>query len=862
MQRIVLSILLALSLAATAAAADQYRLDNGMEVVLEENHASPMIAAMVFVKAGAKYEQPQNNGVTHFLEHLLFNGTADRSQEQLEPVIDLFGGYINAFTRKEMTGYLVLMPREYIDTGLAIVADMLTNSIIPDAKVEKERGIVTEEIRRNTDNPDYLLESAFAAYNYRGTPYARPVLGFENTIATIPRQDILDYYRTYYVPNNMVALVMGDFDTPRMQEKIERYFGAAPAGRLPDFPPLGYTPPSGQDLESRFINLPQPRLVAVFAAPHFEDIDYPAVELWVDYLNATGQSPFLARVKDGPDAVATRASVGLSTYEEFSELEVDLTLKPEVAAAEAMAAVLEGLNASARKLPTTDEMQAMITSEKADEYGLKERLHYYGIMRGPLFVVAGYDFVAERVNKLAAVTARDLKQATSPYAGKPSYRAMYAAAPPLDTTTAERTADRFAYKVLPNGLTAIVKSNPDSKVFGAALILKNRSASEPEGKAGIVDFCQRLLTRGAGDLDAGGVSQKLAELGASITVTDNPYIPYDDFYTSPQYSFIKFDALDEYAPEALELLYTLVAYPTFDSAATEQVRGEMMAALGMSSQSTSTQARDLFADRLFASGPLSHPEMGSPRTIGGITDADLREFWKNYASPGNIVLAIATGTEPEAAMGWIESSFGDIPTGAAPTLASQPPLLKPEGVVRAHLPMEKKQVVIDLGGPTCGPRDADAPAVQVMVSILSERLKNNLREKQGLAYSVGAGVGFTPTAGWYSCRMGTGVDNYDVALKGILGEIEGLREGQVAPEELLRAQNGIWGQMLTRRLARNNQCYYLALNEFMGLGYRHDAAFVETLRSVTADEVRRVARKYLSTKDYILATVGDTGAGE
>ena len=512
-----LTVLVTLACAGLAMAAERFELDNGMQVVLEENHASPMIAAMVFVKAGAKYESPENNGVTHFLEHLLFNGTAQRSQEQLEPVIDLYGGYINAFTQKELTGYLVLMPREYIDTGLAIVADMLTGSIIPEAKVEKERGIVTEEIRKDTDNPDYHLETAFAAYNYRGTPYARTVLGSENTIATIPRSAILDYYHTYYVPNNMIALVMGDFDLGEMRRKIDRYFGVARPGRLPDFERVVYSPPAGARFETRYLDLPQARLLATLPAPHFASTDYAPVELWVDYLNTPGQSPFLARVKEGPNAVASRASVSLATMEEFSELEVDLTLLPGVDSARALTALVEGISAAARELPTDLEMKALVTAEKADEYGLKERLHYYGIMRGPLFVVTGYDHVAARVDNLARVGRRDLVRATAYYASRPAYRALYAAAPPPELEASIPTTDRYLRRRLPNGLLAIVKSNPDSKMFGATLLLKNRSAAEPSGMTGAADFCQRLPEKGAGDL----------------IVTDNPYIFYDDFYTSP-----------------------------------------------------------------------------------------------------------------------------------------------------------------------------------------------------------------------------------------------------------------------------------------------------------------------------------------
>jgi predicted Zn-dependent peptidase len=854
------AVLVAWGASVAQAEALRFELDNGMQVVLEANHASPMIAAMVFVKAGAKYESPQNNGVTHFLEHLLFNGTAQRSQEQLEPIIDLYGGYINAFTQKELTGYLVLMPREYIDTGLAIVADMLTGSIIPEAKVEKERGIVTEEIRKDTDNPDYQLETAFAAYNHRGTPYARTVLGSENTIATIPRAEILDYYHTYYVPNNMIALVMGDFEPGAMRRKVERYFGAAASGVLPKFPRIEYAPPAGGTLETHYLELPQARLVAAFPAPHFTSADYAPVELWVDYLNTEGQSPFLARVVEGPNAVASRASVSLSTLEEYSELDVDLTLVPGVDSARALSAMLEGLAAAARDLPDEAEMKALVTAEKADEYGLKERLHYYGIMRGPLFVVAGYDHVATRVDMLARVTRRELARAAAAYAGRPSYRALYAATPPPVEAKTETSVDRYLRREFPNGLVAIVKSNPDSRMFGASLVFKNRAAAEPAGMSGAVDFCQRLLEKGAGDLDAGLISQKLAEIGGGLSLTDNPYIPYDDFYTSPQFSFIKMHALDEFNREAITLLYTLVESPHMDSADVERVRKEILAALGMQSESTTQAARGLFEGKLFGNGPLAHNEMGSPASVGRLSASQLKDFWAAYAAPGNSILAVTTGSEPEVAMAWIERTFGSAPARRGPELASQAEPVPVKGEERVHQAMAKKQVMIKLGGPLCGPADDDAPAVSVMASILSERLQANLREKQGLAYSVGAGVGFAPAFGWWVATMGTGVDNYAVALSGIKSEIDRMQTGQPEANELLRAQNGIWGQMLTRRLARDNQSYYLALNEFLGLGYDYDLAYVERLRKVTAADVERVAKNYLSTRDFILATVGDIAA--
>ncbi|MEP9411087.1 MAG: insulinase family protein, partial [Candidatus Brocadia sp.] len=137
--------------------ASVFYLDNGMEVILVENHASPMIAAVTVVKAGSRNEDEASNGSAHFLEHLLFNGTKTRSQKQLYDEMDFYGGYNNAHTGPDYTNYMILMPKEYIAQGMDIQADMLFNSTLPEEKFEKERGIVIEEIGKSADRPEYQV---------------------------------------------------------------------------------------------------------------------------------------------------------------------------------------------------------------------------------------------------------------------------------------------------------------------------------------------------------------------------------------------------------------------------------------------------------------------------------------------------------------------------------------------------------------------------------------------------------------------------------------------------------------------------------------------------------------------------------
>ena len=172
-----------------------FYLDNGMEVILVENHANPMIAAVTIVKTGSRNEDAASNGSAHFLEHLLFNGTKTRTQKQIYDEMDFYGGYNNAHTGPDYTNYMILMPKEYIAQGMDIQADMLFNSTLPDEKFEKERGIVIEEIGKGADRPEHQVSNHFLKIFYAGTPYERPVLGTVSTISHLKRERVWDYYQ-------------------------------------------------------------------------------------------------------------------------------------------------------------------------------------------------------------------------------------------------------------------------------------------------------------------------------------------------------------------------------------------------------------------------------------------------------------------------------------------------------------------------------------------------------------------------------------------------------------------------------------------------------------------------------------------
>ncbi len=415
--------------------------------------------------------------------------------------------------------------------------------------------------------------------------------------------------------------------------------------------------------------------------------------------------------------------------------------------------------------------------------------------------------------------------------------------------------NKFVREVLPNGLTLIIKYNPDSRVFAINILGKNRCAGEPDGKDGITDFVNRMLVRGADGMSAEEVQNRLDDIGAEITANDIPYIPYDDRYTSRAFSFIKLETIDEYAEAGTRLLYQIVGKPDFPEEEIEKTRKKVMGLLGMRSGSTYQNARNELYGKLFEGHPYAKTVMGTRPTVMSFTRDDLVAHHGRFYAPGNMIMAVATNIDPDTIKSWIYSTFGQMPKDEH-EYPPMPPPAKPSGLVEVHHEMDKEQIYIYIGSLTPGLESPDAAAMDMAVSIISTRMKLNLREEQGLAYSVGMGIQFMPEFGWTVVSMGTGYENYDVARSGLIAEINNLKLALPTEDELKKAQNSTWGSMLLARASRINQAYYMCKNEFLGVGYDYEEDYLTKIRRVTPEDIRRVVDDYFDTGNMVIGTAG------
>ena len=249
-------------------------LPNGARLLLQEVPGAQSAALGFFVGVGSRHEAPRENGAAHFIEHMLFKGTARRSAGRLARDMDAIGGQFNAYTTKEHTCFYGRALDRHLDEGLDILADMLFHSRFDQGDVELERGVILEEIGMYEDTPEDLVSERLSAAVYRGTPLARPILGRESTLEGMTGEWLARWQRKHYHAGNLVAALAGKF-SPAQADSLRDLLAALPSGLPAQSPPVTYRPA----VTAKKKAIEQNHLILAFPAPSDLDERRPQVLL-------------------------------------------------------------------------------------------------------------------------------------------------------------------------------------------------------------------------------------------------------------------------------------------------------------------------------------------------------------------------------------------------------------------------------------------------------------------------------------------------------------------------------------------------------------------------------------------------------
>jgi zinc protease len=236
-----------------------FTLGNGMQVIVIPDHRTPVVTQMIWYKVGSADETPGKSGLAHFLEHLMFKGTAKHPAGEFSETVRRIGGNENAFTSVDYTGYFQRVPRDQLATMMEFEADRMTGLVLKDENVLPERDVVLEEFNmRVANNPDARLSEQILAALYLNHPYGRPVIGWHQEIEKLNREDALAFYRRFYAPNNAILVIAGDVDAKQVHSMAERAYGAIPA--QPAIAAQRHRPQEPEPAAPRTVTLSDPRV--------------------------------------------------------------------------------------------------------------------------------------------------------------------------------------------------------------------------------------------------------------------------------------------------------------------------------------------------------------------------------------------------------------------------------------------------------------------------------------------------------------------------------------------------------------------------------------------------------------------------
>ena len=412
--RIVVALLsIVLLLAASAApAADRVvasTLDNGLRVLLLEDHRSPIVSFQVWYRVGSRDEHRGATGIAHFLEHLMFKGTPARGPKQFARLVEENGGQDNAFTSQDVTSYFVDIAAPKIDLVIELEADRLQNLLLDPKEINAEREVVIEERRTRTeDDPSGFLGEEVGSIAFKAHPYGSPIIGWMEDIKRITPAEIRAFYKTYYVPNNAIVVAVGDFRAPAVLEKIQKTFGRIPRAQTP--PPVLADEPT-QNGERRVIVKKEAELPVVYMAwhvPNHLSNDAPALEVLSTILSG-GRASRLYR-----DLVYQR-QLALEAGGDYSYFALDPNLfwfwatpmpgqTPETLEAE-LAKHMERLKTE----PVTDEELARAKNQIESAFVFQEdSVHRRAALLARFELIGGYAQKDSFMTKIRAVTAADL----------------------------------------------------------------------------------------------------------------------------------------------------------------------------------------------------------------------------------------------------------------------------------------------------------------------------------------------------------------------------------------------------------------------------------------------------------------------
>ena len=831
-----------------------HSLENGFQVLLKPDPAAPIVSLQVWVRTGSIHEERWlGAGLSHLLEHMMFNGTTRRGPRQVSEDVQAAGAYINAYTSFDRTVYWIETPPESTAESLDILSDMTLHSTLPEEEFRKELEVIRREMSMGDDSPGSVVSKLLFATAFQKHPCRYPIIGFRQVFDQLSHDDLVAFYRRHYVPNNMFLVAAGPFDPENLLTQITEQFGQIPRAPLP--PVILPVEPrqQGQRVVSQPGSTQQTQLRIAWHAPNVTDPNAGALDLVASILGSGHSSRLYHTLREERQLVQ---SIGAYYYAmgDLGLFIIGAEVDPDKAEA-AEIAILEEVERLRKDGIQEEERSKALNSALGEALDSLTTTRGIASDIGSSWMLTGSpEFTRVFVRSLQDTTVAQLQAVARTYLD-PAHASIVALTPKEDHVgpfvhVPSASAREPEKRVLSNGLTLLLKKDDRLPLVTVHSASRGGSLIEPEGVAGITRLFSRLLAKDTTEASAAEIQSVIESVGGSFSnFSGGNSFGLDAGIMAPDWEL------------ALRTVANGLTIPAFRPASLALEKQAQLASIRSDLDRPMTIASLLMRKALFPNHPYQFPLSGTEESVNAAQRDHLLTLQQRSVTAANTVLAVYGDIEPDQIEEAAERLFAALPTGER--LFANPTRRAPiTQNVRIEETADKEQAVVLFSYPTAGLYDPDSLALELLsdaCSDMSSRFFNRIREDLGAAYSVGAGRLMGIEGGCFYFYALTSADLADAVESAMLGEIEFLGNNGLEAAEFVRAKRSWQGSHKNRLQSTSAQAGIHGLDEVQGFGWDHAHRLPALMDQIDNDCLRNVAQAHFLAQPHVLVRLLPSG---
>ncbi len=830
-----------------------HTLPNGLEVIINEDHAAPVVSLQAWCRSGSIHEgEWLGAGVSHYLEHMLFKGTARRDANEIAQTVQEQGGYINAYTSFDRTVYWIDAPVSGWRVSLDVLCDVIAHARLPEDEFSREQDVIRREIAMGEDNPEQVLSRALFRTAYAVHPCRHPVIGYLDLFNQLTATGVTDYYRQHYGPDQIFFVITGAIDSEEVMAEIGKHLGSLERRRKAPTIIADEPRQLGRREEDIAFSTELLRSRLAWPIPSGHSPEAAALDLAAIILGQ-GRSSRLYRAIREERQLAH--SVGTFSYSPGFTGQFVISYETEPDKGEAAEAAIFDELARFCSGGVTDAELA-----KAKKMCLSEQFSSLASVRGQAsdlgsnwLLARNLDLTRHYLQSIEAVNRDDLARVSETYLGSPDYTRVtmrpLQAAPASRASAGGKRSDEIRHITLDSGLTVLLLSDQRIPTVHAQAYFRGGVLAETATTNGVSALLGRLLTKDTHMRSAEDIALAIESVGGSISGgTGNNSLG------------LGVHALRSDLPLAIELLAEALTAPALLESVVAKERQFQLAQIKAERDRPFSVAMKQLRRDLYGDHPYGLPSHGSEESVATLGRADLVIQQSRLICGQNGVVGIFGDIDLDRGEELIRARFeSSLPAGERTSTAALPDSLLPilHGS-RIELEHDKEQAVILIGFRTVPLHHPDHLALKMIdeaCSDMASRFFIRIREELGLAYSVGATrlEGLEPGALMFYAS--TAPESLDQVESEMLDEIQKLVTTGLEPDEFERAKASWLGRELIQLQGAAALAGTATVDELLGLGWDFHRREPAAVAALTLKEVHEVAARYLIAEKRAIVRV-------